>query len=108
MISAEAISLNRCVVASSKWLAAQAGQTWNTYLLMKKNTAYPDPAASANCHHVNASQLSGKIVNSVTPNNVPAARLINAQSRACDTAATAQWPPATASAKASTTCPMMT
>ena len=34
-IMAEAISLNRWVVASSKWLAAQAGQTWKIYLLMR-------------------------------------------------------------------------
>ena len=38
-IMAEAISLNRWVVASSKWLAAQAGQTWKIYLLMREKTA---------------------------------------------------------------------
>src|SRR6058998_1881187 len=83
IISAVAISLKCRVASASKWLAAQAGQTWWTYLLMKKNRAYPVAAAKATAHQALSPKLSGKMAKSVTPRRVPAAKLISAQSGLC-------------------------
>src|SRR5437870_7803749 len=72
---------------------------------MKKNSAYPVPAASPTAHHVLSFKLSGKIAKKVTPKSVPAARLISAQSGLCANRSDVLIdPPTRAKAYAATTC----
>src|SRR6266700_5190106 len=104
-ISAVAISPKCRVASASKWLAAQAGQTWWTCLLIKKNSAYPVATASNTAHQEEAPKLSGKIAKIVTPRSVPAAKLISAQSCLCASCSDVLiHPPATAKTYAATTC----
>src|SRR5206468_13017217 len=65
--SAVAISPKCRVASASKWLAAQAGRTWWTCLLIKKNSAYPVATASNTAHQEETPKLSGKIGRIVSP-----------------------------------------
>jgi hypothetical protein len=64
---------------------------------MKRKSAYPVASASNTAHQEHAPKLSGKIAKIVTPRNVPAAKLISAQSGLCDSCSDALiHPPARA------------
>jgi len=45
--------------------------------------------ASNNCHQLRTSTVSGRMANNVTPNNVPAPRLMSAHNRLCEVPSTA-------------------